>query len=97
MGMHDPARETKDIKTLFQDFKKRRLIPPFRDAGFRIETPGRYVRDMGEVHQAVYLNAQGNDPNAPNRQFTFDIAIGEPPSVDDVPYTGFACRFGYLS
>lgn len=94
--MHDPARETKDIKALFQDFKKRRLIPPFSNAGFRIETPGRYVRDMGEVHQAVYLNAQGNHRNDPNRKFTFDIAIGEPPTPDDVPYTGFACRFGYF-
>jgi len=85
-----------DIKTLYQDFKKRRLIPPFRNAGFRIETPGRYVRDVGDVHQAVYLNAQGNHRNDPNRKFTFDIAIGDTLIHDDGPYTGFTCRFGYL-
>jgi len=94
--MHNPAPEVAGIKALYQDFKKRRLIPPFRNAGFRIETPGRYVRDMGEVHQAVYLNAQGNHRNDPNRKFTFDIAIGDTLIHEDVPYSGFACRFGYL-
>ena len=85
-----------DMKAIFQAFKQHCLVPPFRQAGFRIETPGRYVRDVGEVRQEVHVNAQGNRRGDPNRGFTLDLAMGEPLTLNEVPAGCFTCRLGYL-
>ncbi len=94
--MPNPVGAEADLTTLFQTFKKEHVAPILRAAGLRLETPARFVHETGGVRQGVYLHAQGNCRNSPHRSFTFEIAAWDPQVDQDLPFTGFRCRLGYL-
>lgn len=94
--MPNPVGAEAGLTAQFQAFKKEHVAPALRAAGLRIETPARFVRETGGVRQGVYLHAQGNRRNSPHRSFTFDIALWDPQVDEDLPFTGFRCRLGYL-